>query len=70
MSGDLSGQCTGIPGPICRAGTHDRSAFALQLQSGEDVCRVASTQAAAFPRLQVVIGSAVRCTNVVDVFYL
>jgi len=49
---------------------HMTSAFALQLQSGEDVCRVASTQAAAFPRLQVVIGSAVRCTKVVDVFYL
>ena len=51
-------------------GHDDRSASALQLQSGEAVRRVASTQAAAFPKLQLVIGSAVRCTKIVDMFCL
>jgi hypothetical protein len=51
-------------------GHDDRGTSALQLQSGEAVRRVAPTQAAAFPKLQLVIGSAVRCTQIVDVFYL
>jgi hypothetical protein len=69
---DLGGLCIGIPGPICRAGTRWQkySTSALQLQSGEAVRRVAPTQAAAFPKLQLVIGSAVRCTKIVDMFYL
>jgi len=49
-------------------GHDDRSASTLQLQSGEAVRRVASTKAAAFPKLQLVMGSAVRCTKIVDVF--
>ena len=48
----------------------DRGTSALQLQSGEAVRRVAPTQAAAFSMLQLVICSAVRCTKIVDMFYL
>lgn len=51
-------------------GYDERGTSALQLQSGEAVRRVAPTQAAAFPKLQLVTGSAVRCTEIVDMFYL
>jgi hypothetical protein len=70
MSGDLGGQCTGIPGPPVEQGHGDGATSALHLQSGEAVRRVAPTEAAAFSKLRLVICSAVRCTNIVAMFYL
>jgi hypothetical protein len=55
-------------GRSVKQGHDDRGTSALQLPSGEAVRRVAPTQAVAFSKLQLMIGSAVRSAEIIDVF--
>ena len=49
---------------------HDDKRYVCTAATKWGVCPPCCTYTAAFPKLQLVTGSAIRCTKIADVFYL